>query len=173
MRGFEGHYEVSNRGRVRSLDKWLRQKNGWGWFKRFYRGRLRVLSVDADGYLRVGLYARKIAKSVLVHRLVAQAFIPNPYRHPEVDHRNSNRIDARAKNLQWVAEGENTRLRVERGRGTKGETQHLAKLNTHSVKTIRRMAARGKSFADLATEHGVVAATISAVVSRLTWKHVP
>ena len=92
--GYEGLYEVSNTGRVRSLDK-------YDSMNRFLRGRILRLFTDGLGYLRAQLYSNSKRKSFLVHRLVAQAFIPNPDNLPQVNHRDENPSNDNVDNLEW------------------------------------------------------------------------
>ena len=92
--GYEGLYEVSNTGRVRSLDK-------YDSMNRFLRGRILRLFTDGLGYLRAQLYSNSKRKSFLVHRLVAQAFIPNPDNLPQVNHRDENPSNDSVDNLEW------------------------------------------------------------------------
>ena len=92
--GYEGLYEVSNTGQVRSLDK-------YDSMNRFLRGRILRLFTDGLGYLRAQLYSNSKRKSFLVHRLVAQAFIPNPDNLPQVNHRDENPSNDNVDNLEW------------------------------------------------------------------------
>lgn len=92
--GYEGLYEVSSYGRVRSLDK-------YDSMNRFLRGRILRLFTDGLGYLRAQLYSNSKRKSFLVHRLVAQAFIPNPDNLPQVNHRDENPSNDNVDNLEW------------------------------------------------------------------------
>ena len=92
--GYEGLYEVSNTGRVRSLDK-------YDSMNRFLRGRILRLFTDGLGYLRAQLYSNSKRKSFLVHRLVAQAFILNPDNLPQVNHRDENPSNDNVDNLEW------------------------------------------------------------------------
>ena len=91
---YEGLYEVSSYGRVRSLDK-------YDSMNRFLRGRILRLFTDGLGYLRAQLYSNSKRKSFLVHRLVAQAFIPNPDNLPQVNHRDENPSNDNVDNLEW------------------------------------------------------------------------
>lgn len=92
--GFEGYYEVSDQGRVRSLDH--RDRTG-----RFHKGRLLKPNTQRAGYLNVHLSKGEVKKTQRVHRLVASAFIENPMNHPEVNHINEDVTDNRACNLEW------------------------------------------------------------------------
>lgn len=100
--GYEGRYEVSNMGRVRSLDQMV--KHPTGSLKR-WRGRVLKATVYSTGYPMVNLGSNKIARSV--HRLVAKAFIPNPENKPHVNHLNGIKLDARSTNLEWCTPSEN------------------------------------------------------------------
>ena len=94
VKNFEGLYEVSNLGRIKSLYK---------------NGKEKILKPmkHRDGYLVVNLYKNGKRKGCKVHRLVAQAFILNIDNKPEVDHINTIRDDNRVENLKWVTKKEN------------------------------------------------------------------
>lgn len=91
-------YQVSDLGRVKSLPRNGTVKEE------------RILSPELGntGYLQVCLYQDKKKKLCLVHRLVAQAFVPNLEGKPQVNHKNGNKTDNRACNLEWVTQSENT-----------------------------------------------------------------
>ena len=100
--GYEGLYEVSSLGRVRSLDRYIDTVSGLGEpYKRFSKGRVLKLLYNNKGYLHITLYNGTTDKQKLVHRLVAQAYIPNPYNLPEVNHKDQNPVNNRVDNLEW------------------------------------------------------------------------
>lgn len=105
--GYEGLCEVSDLGRVRTMD---RQKHaGAG---RYYTlpGRIRSIRYDKDGYCLVTLTdATGSNQTHKVHRLVAQVFDREPLADEEINHRNSKRDDNRAENLHWVSHTDNIR----------------------------------------------------------------
>lgn len=99
--GYEGLYEVSNLGRVRSLDRITEDTVGR---KRKYKGQLLnpINSVGGNGYLRVLLSENGKKVGYTVHRLVAQAFIPNPENKTDVGFKELDRNNVSVENLYWT-----------------------------------------------------------------------
>ena len=94
VEGYEGLYQVSNTGLVRS-------------FYQDKKGKLLTLVKDKGGYLRARLYKNKKQTSFLVHRLVALAFIPNPENKTTVNHKDENKLNNFVDNLEWATTAEN------------------------------------------------------------------
>ena len=95
VKGYEGRYQVSNFGNVRSLNHFV--KNGHG--RRIVYGRILKPYKSSHGYLSV--YLGKNMRHCSVHRLVAMAFIPNPNNLPEVNHKDENKANNVYTNLEW------------------------------------------------------------------------
>lgn len=110
--GYEGHYEVSSRGRVRSQDWDVVRKDGTSFRK---KGRVLRPHLSKRGYLAVALHKSGRQQTRTVHRLVAQAFIPNPGDSPVVRHLNDVPTDNRLENLAWGTQSDNIKDAVRNG----------------------------------------------------------
>ena len=104
IKGYEGRYQVSNIGRVKSLDRTIAKKNG---LKQTIRGRILKPKTERKGYLRVVLNDSGKMKSFFVHRLVCEAFHENPKNKPCVNHIDENKANNVASNLEWCTFKEN------------------------------------------------------------------
>ena len=107
--GYEGLYEVSNVGRVRSLPRDIIQSNGK---KIRTKGKILILWLQNKGYKMTCLRRDNRSKFKLVHQLVGKAFIPNPDNKPFIDHINGNRSDNRVENLRWCTAKENSNFEL-------------------------------------------------------------
>lgn len=102
--GFEGLYEVNDNGEVRSVPRF---RSGKGGAPTPVKGRTLKQSKDRYGYLKVCLRDGSKAHNVLVHRIVAEAFIPNPENKPSVNHIDENKTNNSVSNLEWATVKEN------------------------------------------------------------------
>lgn len=103
IKGYEGLYEVSNKGNVRSVDRYVMNGNRYCLLK----GKPRKTYLISTGYLMVDLCKNSQRTHYLVHRLAANAFIPNPNNLPCIDHINTIKTDNRVENLRWCTRKEN------------------------------------------------------------------
>lgn len=95
---FENYYQISNYGRVKSLERKILRKNNSIYSQREH---IKKLTTNKNGYFYVTLMKDDKIKTSLVHRLVAQAFIPNPNNFPEVNHKDENKKNNCIENLEW------------------------------------------------------------------------
>lgn len=110
IKGYEGYYEVSDHGRVRSLERSVPARGSKNReHNRVIPGRMLMSAKNDTGYLVVVLAKEGKAKSVRVHRLVAEAFVHNPNLKicVEVNHKDCNKENNKADNLEWVTRREN------------------------------------------------------------------
>ena len=123
--GYEGFYEVSNLGRIRSLERIVECSDGR---KRKIKDRTLKGSSYSGGYSGVTLHKDGCTKFVNIHRIVAEAFVPNPLEKEEVNHKDENPSNNHASNLEWVTHKENLNFgtRTERARKAIVEAQGRA-----------------------------------------------
>jgi hypothetical protein len=111
IEGYEGRYQVSNQGRIKSLPRKL--WNGEGWFD--YKGKIIIPRIDNNGYPIVTLSTHSKGKRFRVHRLVAKAFIPNPNGYTVVNHIDCNTTNNNVNNLEWCTQKHNVQYAVKKG----------------------------------------------------------
>lgn len=110
---------------------------------------------------------------MLVHRLVAEAYVPNPGNLPQVNHINGNRSDNRIENLEWCNNAGNIQNAMERGAfDFKGSKHRLAKLDEGKVSLINKMLSDKIPQKEIASKFGVAQSQISTIHTRQGWKHV-
>lgn len=167
--GYEGFYQVSDRGGVRSVDRWAKGSGS----PYLLRGKLLRLVDHSARYKQVNLWRHGKLTQVLVHRLVLEAFVgPPPDEDSEGCHNNGRRYDNRLGNLRWDTRRGNARDMRKHGTAQVGERQHMAKLTEDDVRRIRRMSDDGIPQRVIAHRHKVCQMTVSLVVRRVTWTHV-
>lgn len=169
--GWEGWYEVSDQGRVRSLDR----ISIAGGFPATYKGKILATPPGKNGYQTVCLTSPGRRQYRNVHRLVAEAFIGPCPEGLEVCHQNGVRGDNRAVNLRYDTRSGNAKDRVAHGTAstgekTRGERNGNAVLTAEAVMYIR--ANPQLSLNTLARELGVRFTTIHSARTGKTWRHV-
>lgn len=167
--GYEGLYEVSNLGRVRSLDRIVRYRNG---NDRLTKGRL-LRPCLPQGYQQVTLCDELSNSPFKVHRLVAIAFCVREIGCNVVNHIDGIKTNNAADNLEWTTSKGNTLHARENGLLDPpiGERSGSAKLSSAEISEIRRLAKSGVRQVDLAKRYGVTQSNISRIASCDTWGH--
>lgn len=134
--GYEGMYSVSSDGRIWSYPRHVSRRSGR---PNLMRGQLLKIFKDASGYCSVSLTdSLHVHKSYLVHRLVAQAFLPNPDNKPEVNHIDGNKSNNNVQNLEWATRIENQHHAIETGLTPAGSAEHMAMMCRKAAEVNRR-----------------------------------
>lgn len=152
IEGYEGLYQVSNLGRVQSVDR-LDGSN------HRLKGKIRSTSIRPNGYEKVILSKNSKRKGHSVHRLVAQAFIPNPENKPQVNHIDENQTNNMASNLEWSTAKENA------NHGTR--TERIGKTRSIPIIAINIKTGESQEFygtAECARQLGLQAPSITNVL---------
>jgi len=162
---YEGLYEVSDRGEVRSL-----RRMG----KALTSGRPLRLAKSGNGYLRVTLSQGGKAQRFSIHRIVLTAFIGIPNEHQEARHLNGCRTDNRLSNLAWGSRSENAQDRIRHGThvDNRGERHGMTSLKNEDIRLIRSLKAHGILQRTIAARLGIGEATVSRIVNRRGWTHI-
>lgn len=175
--GYEGRYEISTCGRVRTMARIApRTVSGFSSPVRVKRKELRPSS-EPGGYPAIELTNEAGRRRLYMHRLLAQAFIPNPLNLPVVNHIDGDKTNNALQNLEWCTHAQNAAHASKAGLLPKGligpgEKCPAAKLTDEKVREIRRRVAAGETQRAVAKEFGVTYGNVSLIVNRGTWSHV-
>lgn len=167
--GFEALYMVSDLGRIKSLQKI--RKNRYTYCVKNERI---LRQADKEGYLSVALANYGTPTSFTVHIIVASAFIENPNKYPEVNHKKGNKKDNRAFELEWITHQKNIKHAFDIGiKSQVGSKCPRAKLNEAKVLEIRRkFKPLAYTYKMLSAEYGVSVVAIKKILNKTNWAHI-
>lgn len=174
--GYEGLYQVSNLGRVKSLERRIPNSRGFG--TRIVREMIKKQSCIEGRYCSASFNNNGHHKTIVIHRIVAKTFISNPKNKPTVNHRDGNKHNNRVENLEWATYSENNRhaindLNAKRA-GPKGSRSSLSRLKENQVGEIKKLLKLGIYFdREIAWMFKVDRSCITSIKLGKTWKHVP
>jgi hypothetical protein len=166
---YEGIYEVSDQGNVRSLNRHRTDSLGRS-FK--MKGKMMKQSDNGKGYRILGLSVGSKVTYCYVHRLVARAFIGMPPEGCDVCHNNGDKADNRLANLRYDSRSNNHLDKVQHGTMRQGSKHHWSRLNEGQVVEIQDLLMAGVSQAEIARRYGVTPIVIFSINHGRTWKHV-
>lgn len=150
--GYEGLYEVNDDGEVRSV---AHITNG------VHVPSKKLKPYMSDRYYRVKLYKDGKPKMVMVHRLVAQAFIGNPHKLPQVNHINGDRTDNSASNLEWCTASENQKHAIRTGLKDPEDTVKATRKKVLQLDMSGNVINEWRSLSDAARALGLQVSNIS------------
>lgn len=174
IEGYEGYYEVSNYGKVRSLDRTILKKNG---HKQIRKGVILKPSMSRTGtktysyYLHVNLSKNDICETLRVHKLVADAFIKNKPKKCkyEVMHLDNDGTNNHIGNLRYGSHSCNVAFRFDNGTSIRGVRNPHSKLTEKEVLRIRKMYSKGIRQVDLVKKFNITKSAIHRIVSNKNW----
>jgi len=188
IRGYEGLYQVSNFGRVKSLERII-HTNTKTYFQatrkrkiiipvkaysqtRYKKEKILTKNIDEDGYVRVGLFKNSKLKTFRVGRLVALHFIANPFNKTQVNHVDGNKKNNYYENLEWTTPKENTRHAHRIGLvNYKGQLNSQSKLKNKDITIIKQLRnIKFLSYSQIAEKFNVSNACIQHIIQGRSWK---
>ncbi|MFG3613126.1 NUMOD4 domain-containing protein [Rummeliibacillus stabekisii] len=182
IKSYEGYYEVSNLGNIRSLARVVIGKNGLR-----YHVDMKILKpgLTKAGYNTVSLHKNSSRKTFYIHKLVAEHFIPNLHNKRVVNHLDGNKTNNQVSNLEWATYSENSRHALATGLfkptssnkngKVQGENNYAARLTEEDVRFIRNNTINhggNISRKEMSETFGVGITTIANILYRRSWKHV-
>jgi len=174
--GYEGLYEISSFGRVKTLEKIL-PHNKFKHITCVFKEKIMKISLDTKGYPSIVLRKNGIPKTLRVHRLMTEAFIPNPENKAYVNHINGIKHDNMLENLEWSTPSENEshayRTKLKNSNSILGVKHFKAKLTEKDILEIReKFGNKTHTAKELAEEYGIGKRNIWYIHNRQLWNHV-
>jgi hypothetical protein len=168
--GYEGKYQVSNLGNVKSLARIVYISN----IPRNRKLMYLKPKISGVGYHQVCLQKESIRFYRLVHRLVAESFLGLNESKKYVNHINGIKTDNRVENLEWLTQSENQLHAYKIGLQNKqyGEQRYCSKLNNEKVILIKKRLQSGESYISIAPDFDVSPATVFDIYKNKTWVRV-
>lgn len=164
--GFEGCYECSDKGRVRSLDRYVTGKDG---IPKFMKGLVLRTHINTGGYPNVRLGR---ARMIMIHTVVALAFVGERPDGTQICHNDSDKTNNAPSNLRYDTPKMNQFDRRANGTHIEGERVWLSKLTTEQVREIKALILAGVAHLDIGERFGVCRSNIALIAKGKNWKHV-
>ncbi|MFO1442814.1 NUMOD4 motif-containing HNH endonuclease [Bacillus sp. Bva_UNVM-123] len=164
--GYEGIYIVSNLGRMKSLERKVRNNLNGG-LRTIKESYLNTYTKE-NKYKKVGLQG----KTFRVHRIVAEAFLKNPKGLPEVNHINGKKNDNRVINLEWVSSRDNSIHSYDNGLNHSGEKHPNSTMTNSQVIEIKKRTANKDRLVDISRDMKVSIKAVEFINQGRTWKRV-
>ncbi len=157
-RELEGGYTIFKDGRIysKNANRWIGTKS------------------PDKGYKKVTLWINKKHTTRYIHRLVALAFISNPHRRLEINHKDGNKLNNQVGNLEWCTRSENQQHAHDTGliNVAKGEKSGMSKITDDQVREMRKRFKTKESNVSIAKRYGLDNSTVGYIRRGETWKHI-
>lgn len=168
INGYEGMYQVSNKGRIRGLDRIIVQRDGK---KQNIRGKIIAIGIKNNGYYMGQICSNGKMVNFTVHRLMALAFIPKVDGKDFVNHIDGNRANNDINNLEWVSRSENCRHGFERAIKENRKYNNQQRFTKEDIIKIRTMQKSKITMVQIAKEFNTKSGTIGDIVHRKIWDY--
>jgi len=175
IKDFEGIYQITRCGKVRSLDKIV---NCYPDTKRIVKGKILKAMLGKNGYYYFQLSDEHNKRTnKYLHRLLCIAFIWNPINYPSVNHKDGNKTNNNLDNLEWCTQKQNMRHGYSTGLipkkvNPKGEKGIAAKLTDNQVKEIKKRLNIGDRIIDIAADYPIKEGAIGEIKAGRSWGHI-
>jgi len=171
IEGYEGLYEINRLGQIRRIGRAAINGKGRGGGARI--GRLIKALPTKKGYLAVQLWKDGKMRRFQLHVLVARAFLGQAPTGTEVNHRDGDKHNPAANNLEYLSHSENMKHAYRNGLYPSGANHHWARLTAAQVNEIRQIQSSGKmGCRKLARLYGISKSAVQLIVRRENWAHV-
>jgi len=168
--GYEGYYEVSNLGSIRSIERYVNSKN-----RSLALKRAKSIKTSKRGdYISVNLTRENKQKTFSVHRLVALTFIPNPENKLEVNHIDGNKLNNSINNLEWCTRSENEIHSYINGlqSGRKGSKHHFTNLKEEDVIQMFYDLNNGLTRKEISIKYALSYSNTCKILKGRIWSHI-
>ncbi len=169
---YEGYYQCSNMGRVRSLDRHYYNSRGR---KRYHAGVIIRQNTDPQRYKQVGLHKNGVSKTFRVHVLVMLCFVGERQGDDVINHKDGDKDNNSVENLEYCSQSHNMYHAHSTGLikiiGKKGEANNSSKLLDWQVSEVRTLHSQGATQISLALKFNVSKSLISSIVRGESWRH--
>jgi hypothetical protein len=171
--GYEGYYQASTYGNIRSVERKIKRKDGTSQTKKSITKSKRI----RKDYHATTLHKESERITYGVHRLIAMTFLPNPFNLPQVNHQDGNKLNNHLDNLEWSTGSDNIKHAIETGLRPnnlyQGEKNGMSVLTEEIVrKIIMMLPDRSMRVSDIASKFGVRHTAVSRINTGKRWSHV-
>ncbi len=167
IEGYKDLYQISNLGRVKTLP--LKKPLPKG---DLYQTKERIRKLDSRrGYPSTKLWRHNLYVHKSVHRLVAEAFVPNPNNLPWVHHMDSDKNNPHVSNLEWCTPQQNILYSIEEGSFPIGSRRYNSKLKEEDILDIYSLREAGNTYKEISHRYQVTLQCIYNICAGITWKH--
>ena len=164
VKGYELLYSVSNLGKVKSLH-----------YNHGNKEKILVGRINRGGYRTFLFNNNYKRKYITEHRLVAQAFLPNPNNYPQINHKDGNKLNNNVCNLEWCSAKQNSIHAYKNGlsKGNPGEGNSQSKLTEQDIRKIRQLGeSKEMSFVKIGKLFKIGGPTAFKIIKRKSWRHI-